>query len=47
MLVVLPPIFAADTKLIYGYNLVAPLKTVPSINNSIKIRKNSVLEKQQ
>ena len=26
MLVVFPPIFVADTKLIYGYNFVAPLK---------------------
>ena len=26
MLVVLPPIFVADTKIIYGYNFVAPLK---------------------
>ena len=25
MLVVLPPIFVADTKIIYGYNFVAPL----------------------
>ena len=26
MLVVFPPIFVADTKIIYGYSLVAPLK---------------------
>ena len=26
MLVVFPPIFAADTKIIYGYNFVAPLR---------------------
>ena len=26
MLVVFPPIFVADTKIIYGYNFVAPLK---------------------
>ena len=26
MLVVFPPIFVADTKLIYSYNFVAPLK---------------------
>ena len=26
MLVVFPPIFVADTKVIYGYNFVAPLK---------------------
>ena len=26
MLVVLPPIFVADTKIIYGYNFIAPLK---------------------
>ena len=26
MLVVLPPIFVADTKIIYGYNFDAPLK---------------------
>ena len=25
MLVVFPPIFAADTKIIHGYNFVAPL----------------------
>ena len=25
MLVVLPPIFVADTKIIYGYNFVVPL----------------------
>ena len=25
MLVVFPPIFVADTKIIYGYNFVAPL----------------------
>ena len=25
MLVVFPPIFVVDTKLIYGYNFVAPL----------------------
>ena len=27
MLVVFPPIFVADTKIIYGYNFVAPLNT--------------------
>ena len=27
MLVLLPPIFVARTNIIYGYNLVAPLKT--------------------
>ena len=26
MLVIFPPIFMADTKIIYGYNFVAPLK---------------------
>ena len=26
MLVVLPPIFVEDTKIIYGYNFVAPFK---------------------
>ena len=26
MLVLFPPIFVADTKVIYGYNFVAPLK---------------------
>ena len=26
MLVVFPPIFVADTRIIYGYNFVAPLK---------------------
>ena len=25
---VLPPIFVADTKIIYGYNFVAPLKVI-------------------
>ena len=33
MLVVLPPIFVADTKIIYGYNFVAPL--TPSKFNSM------------
>ena len=28
MLVVLPPIFMADTKIIYGYNFVASLREV-------------------
>ena len=28
MLGVLPPIFVADTKIIYVYNFVAPLKTL-------------------
>ena len=27
MLVVFPPIFVADTKMIYGYNFVAPFST--------------------
>ena len=30
MLVVLPPIFVADTKIIYGYNFVAPLSANPA-----------------
>ena len=29
MLVVFPPIFVADTKLIYGYNFVVPLRDAP------------------
>ena len=28
MLVVFPPIFVADTKIIYGYNIAAPLKHI-------------------
>ena len=30
MLVVFPPIFVADIKIIYGYNFVAPLNTLPA-----------------
>ena len=30
MLVALPPIFVAHTKIIYGYNFVAPLKLLIS-----------------
>ena len=32
MLVVFPPIFAADTKVIYGYNFVAPLSSSENSN---------------
>ena len=31
MLVVPPPTFVADTKIIYGYNFVAPLKNAANI----------------
>ena len=31
MLVVLPPIFAVDTELIYGYNIVTPLNFFPNL----------------
>ena len=33
MLVVFPPIFVADIKLIYGYNFVAPLKKLRAQKN--------------
>ena len=32
MLVVFPPIFVADTKVIYGYNFVAPLSSSENSN---------------
>ena len=34
MLVVFPPIFMADTKIIYGYNFVAPLNMAVRIYDS-------------
>ena len=33
MLFVFPPIFVADTKIIYGYNFVAPLKVKHSFDS--------------
>ena len=44
MLVVFPPIFVADTKMIYGYNFVAPLsKAMPSIYLKVTIKTFSKL----
>ena len=49
MLAVFPPIFVADTKIIYGYNFVAPLKYLLYINlkhhllTSASLNPNSIL----
>ena len=37
MLVVFPPIFVADTKIIYGYNFVAPLKEFYTANTAMEL----------
>ena len=40
MLVVFSPIFVADTKIIYGPNLVAPLRTLVKETFANQLRKN-------
>ena len=40
MLVVFPPIFVADTKIIYCYNFVAPLNRVVLVINKVALFEN-------
>ena len=40
MLVVLPPIFVVDTKIIYGYNFVAPLSLMFVLMNKWTITRH-------